>query len=89
MPIMQQLVIFLSAVTDPAFFSSSSFFFFFASFSLAFCSFSLSSFHFISLTSHVAVTLCCYHMDACASFLHLFLVAFHFSLPFLDVFFLS
>lgn len=70
-------------------FFSSSFFFFFASFSLAFCSFSLSSFHFISLTSHVAVTLCCYHMDACASFLHLFLVAFHFSLPFLDVFFLS
>ena len=86
MSIVQQLVIFLSAVTDPVFvflLLSSSFLLPFLWLSAHF-----PCHHFVSLTSHIAITLCCYHVDACTSFLHLFLVAFHFSLPFLDVFFL-
>lgn len=52
---------------------SSSFFFFFASF--LWLSAHFLCHHLVSLTSHVAVTLCCYHLNASASFLHLFLVA--------------
>ena len=87
MPIMQQRGIFLSAVTDPAFV----FLLLSSSFLVPFLWLSAHSLchDFVSLTSHVAVILCCYHLDSCASSLHLFLVAFHFSLPFLDAFFLS